>query len=152
MPEDWIALDGEARRINWLWTGYLTAVHIGAGTAFLLTSRAPFWWVAFTAICWLVTTGYMVNRGYGRTHLLPDKIVLHSMGRHKSIPWAEVSQIERWRHQGRSSEWWDLRLIRSQGRPLAVPGIFTSKRFDDRFDANLALIQEYWNRANKPAA
>ncbi|MGW0777027.1 hypothetical protein ACWD01_25975 [Streptomyces sp. NPDC002835] len=148
MPDTWIALDTAARRRNWWWTGYLTIAFAGAGVAMVLTAAtAPFWWGFSVAICWLLSIIYMINRGYGRALLTSDRIVFHTFVSRKSIPWAEIAHIEKRRHQTRSGEWWDLRIVRSHGRSLSIPGVFTSNRFDNDFEAKFALIREYWSRS-----
>ncbi|GAA2624734.1 hypothetical protein GCM10010307_11190 [Streptomyces vastus] len=146
MPDTWIALDTAARRKNWWWTGYLTAIFGGLAIA-LTAVGEQFSWIISVAICWLLSVTYMINRGYGRTLLTSDRIVFRTFFSRRSIPWAEVTHIEKRRHQGRSAEWWDLRIVRKHGRSLAIPGAFTSRRYDSTFEGKLTLIREYWARS-----
>ncbi len=148
MPDTWIALDAAARRKNWWWTGYLTVVFGGWGMAVALTDEGErFWWVFSVAFCWLVSVVYMVNRGYGRTLLTSDRIVFRTFISRRSIPWGEITHIEKRRHQTRSGEWWDLRIIRSRGRSLTIPGAFSGRPDDNSLEEKYTLIREYWTRA-----
>ncbi|TQJ85275.1 hypothetical protein FBY22_4034 [Streptomyces sp. SLBN-31] len=65
----------------------------------------------------------------------------------RSVSWSEIARIEKRRHQGRSAEWWDVSAVRVRGRALTIPGVFTSRRWDDDFENKVAVIREYWSRA-----
>ncbi|MFI8234998.1 hypothetical protein ACIGDI_40020 [Streptomyces sp. NPDC085900] len=146
MPETWIALDSSARRKNWWWTGYLTAIFVGLAIA-LIAVGEKFAWIIFISFFWLLAVAYIINRAYGRTLLTSDGIKFHTFFSRRVTPWPEVADIKKRRHQGRSAEWWELRIIRQRGRSLGVPGAFTSRRYDDTFENKLVLIREYWARS-----
>ncbi|MBO4254908.1 hypothetical protein [Streptomyces griseorubiginosus] len=146
MPQTWIALDSSARRRNWWWTGYLTVIF--AGLAITLTAIGKkFTWVIVVTFFWLLSVTYMINRACGRTLLASDGIQFHTFFSRRMIPWSEVADVEKRRHQGRSAEWWELRVVRRRGRSLGVPGAFTSRSYDDTFENKLVLIREYWARS-----
>ncbi|MFF5978011.1 hypothetical protein ACFY78_04065 [Streptomyces olindensis] len=148
MHDTWIALDAAARRKNWWWTGYLTAIFGGLGVAVSLTGTGErFWWAFSVALCWLLSVIYMINRGYGRTLLTPERMSFRTFFSRRSIPWGEITNIEKRRHQTRSGEWWDLRAVRSHGRPLAIPGAFSSRADDGDFEVKFTVIREYWARS-----
>ncbi|MEU6179204.1 PH domain-containing protein [Streptomyces coeruleorubidus] len=148
MHNTWIALDAAARRKNWWWTGYLTAIFGGLGVAVALTETDErFWWVFSVSICWLLSVIYMINRGYGRTLLTSDRIVFRTFISRRSIPWGEIVNIEKRRHQTRSGEWWDLRIVRTHGRSLAIPGAFSGRPDDAAFEEKFTTIREYWARS-----
>lgn len=90
---------------------------------------------------------YMINRGYGRTFLTSNGMEIHTFLSRRSVPWSEITRIEKRSHQGRSGEWWDVRAVRVHGRALTVPGIFTNRRRDADFEKKLAIIREHWSRA-----
>lgn len=96
---------------------------------------------------WLIALSTMVKRGYGRSLLTSDHLVFRTLVSRRPIPWVEIAQIEKRRHQSRSFEWWDVRVVRVSGRSLTVPGTFTSKRYDAALEQKLALIREYWSRS-----
>ncbi|WP_436947773.1 hypothetical protein [Streptomyces sp. SudanB52_2052] len=146
--DTWIALNAAARRKNWWWTGCLTAILGGLGVAMSLTGTGErFWWVFSVALCWLLSVIYMINRGYGRTLLTPERMSFRTFFSRRSIPWGEITNIEKRRHQTRSGEWWDLRVVRSHGRPLAIPGAFSSRADDGDFEVKFTVIREYWARS-----
>ncbi|WP_327411436.1 hypothetical protein OG458_42940 (plasmid) [Streptomyces sp. NBC_01281] len=146
MPDTWITLDAAARRKNWWWTAYLTAIFGGLAVAVSAVGE-PFWWAIYIGTFWLISVIYMINRGYGRTLLTTDRMIFRTFFSRRSIPWTEVSDIEKRRHQGRSAEWWELRVTRKNGRPLSIPGAFANRRHDSVFENKLALIQEYKARS-----
>ncbi|GGT28705.1 hypothetical protein GCM10010271_36000 [Streptomyces kurssanovii] len=113
------------------------------------SAEEPWWWVAAIGAAWLCAVFYMINRGYGRTLLTPDGMKFHSFASRRSIAWSDVTGIERKSHTARSAEWWDVRVERASGRPLAIPGIFTARRYDPLFEHNLAVVREYWSRAQR---
>ncbi|MFI8323845.1 hypothetical protein [Streptomyces sp. NPDC085529] len=98
---------------------------------------------------WFIALVYMINRGYGRTLLTPHGMVFHTFFSRRSLPWGEVTRVERRGHVARSSEWWDIRVVRVSGRALPVPGAFTSHRYDRDFDRKLALIENYLKHATE---
>ncbi|MGW4496773.1 hypothetical protein [Streptomyces sp. NPDC004376] len=148
MTDASIALDDAARRKNWWWTAYLTLLFGGLGVAVALTAEGGrIWWVFAVIACWLLSVFYMINRGYGQALLTSERIIFRTFISCRSIPWGEITQIEKRHHQARSREWWDLRIVRSRGRPLSVPGAFTSRSHDSDFEGKFVLIREYWARS-----
>ncbi|WP_141363499.1 PH domain-containing protein [Streptomyces sp. 6-11-2] len=148
MTNTWITLDTAARRKNWWWTAYLTLVCGGTTVAVTLTAESGLsWWLGGVGVFWALMTLHTLNLGYGRALLTPDRIILHTLFGSRSIPWAEITRIEKRSSQTRSSIAWDLRLVRVHGRPVAVPGTYTRKAWDDNLDRKLNLIQEYWSRS-----
>ncbi|WP_428836089.1 hypothetical protein [Streptomyces albus] len=49
----------------------------------------------------------------------------------RHVPWADIVEIETRAHYARGGSWWDLRVVRTQGRPLTIPGAF-AQRLRDR--------------------
>ncbi|MFB7341262.1 hypothetical protein ACFCZ6_14490 [Streptomyces hydrogenans] len=149
MPDVWIGLSAAARRRNWWWTGFLTLVYAGTATAVTLTEPTPnqWWWGGGVAVAWLASLFYMVNRGYGRTLLTDSGMEFRTLVGRRSIPWAEITRIEKRQHQARSAFWWDLQVVRVRGRSLTIPGAFTSRVRDAEFEQKLGVIQQCWSRA-----
>ncbi|MFF3578644.1 hypothetical protein [Streptomyces mirabilis] len=151
MPEIWIGLDIAARGRNWWWTGVLTLLFAGMAVATEATATTGrWWWGGVVGVLWLASLFYMINRGYGRTLLAPDRIQFSTLVSRRAIPWSEITGIEPHSHQTRSGAWWEVRVHRAKGRSLAIPGIFTSRRGDEAFEGNLAVVREYWARATAP--
>jgi hypothetical protein len=149
MTEAWISLDSAERRKNWRAGGYLTAVCAGVALAVSLSAgSSPFWWVLSILCAWIISMAYLINRGCGRSLLTLDGIVAFNgfLGK-RSIPWSDVTNIEKRHHTTRSSSWWDLRLTRTSGRPLTIPGAFTSSRYDPKFEAKYVLLCQYWRQS-----
>ncbi|MFF7639800.1 hypothetical protein [Streptomyces canus] len=151
MPEIWVGLDVAARRRNWWWTGVLTLLFAGMAASALLAKAADpsgrWWWAGVVGVLWLASLFYMINRGYGRTLLAPDRMQFSTLVCRRSIPWSEITKIEPRSHQTRDGAWWEVRVHRASGRSLAIPGIFTSRRGDEVFEGNLTVVREYWARA-----
>ncbi|KAF5991754.1 MULTISPECIES: hypothetical protein [Streptomyces] len=151
MPEIWIGLDIAARRRNWWWTGVLTLLFAGMAVATEATATTGrWWWACVVGALGLASLFYMINRGYGRTRLAPDRMQFSTLVSRRSIPWSEITSIEPRSHQTRGGAWWEVRVHRAIGRSLAIPGIFTSRRGDEVFEGNLAVVREYWDRAAAP--
>ncbi|MBX9399585.1 hypothetical protein K4749_40270 [Streptomyces sp. TRM72054] len=148
MPDAWIALDPAARRRNWWWTAVLTLLCAGTAIAAALSAAAdPWWWAGGVGAFWLFSAFYMINRGYGRTLLTADRIVFRTFLSRRSIPWAEIIRVEKRSHQTRSGQWWDLRIVRVNGRPITIPGAFSNKWCGDDLDRQLALLHAYWSHS-----
>jgi hypothetical protein len=151
VPEIWIGLDVAARRRNWWWTGFLTLLFAGMAVATESTATTGrWWWAGVVGVLWLASLFYMVNRGYGRTLLAPDRMQFSTLVSRRTIPWSEITSIEPRSHQTRGGAWWEVRVYRARGRSLAIPGVFTSRRGDEVFEGNLAVVREYWARATAP--
>ncbi|WP_199551579.1 hypothetical protein [Streptomyces sp. N35] len=139
-------MDVTERRKNWRAAGIFTGICSGILIAVKLSEGAhSLVWAVL--IFWLVSITYIVRRGYGRALLAEREIRLHGFIRRRSIPWAEISDIKKRHHTARSSSWWDLRIVCTNGRSLTVPGAFTSKDYDPKFEAKLALLREHWKQA-----
>jgi hypothetical protein len=148
MPDVWIGLSAAARRRNWWWTGFLTLVY--AGTAAAVTSEPASnqrWWGGGVAVAWLALLFYMINRGYGRTLLTESGMEFRTFVGRRSIPWTEITRIEKRQHQVRGGFWWDLQVVRVRGRSLTIPGAFTSRVRDAEFEQKLSVVQQRWSRA-----
>lgn len=124
-------------------------VGLGTTTATALSARATerWWWGGGEGLFWLIMLIYMVNRGYGRTLLTPNGMEFHTFVSRRSIPWGEIARVEKRCRQTRSGTWWDVRAIRVHGRALTIPGAFTSKHADAKFEEEMAKIREYWFHA-----
>jgi hypothetical protein len=96
------------------------------------------------AASWVLLLVYMTNQARGVTCLTADGIRLHSLVTRRLIPWAEVVGFEERRRSNRGGSFWDVRVQRTNGRPLAMPGFFTSGRRDWAFDENLVHLHAYW--------
>lgn len=155
VPEIWVGLDAGARRRNWWWTAVLTLIFAGMATAVFMSAQEETgssaaesrWWAGAVGAGWLCGVFYMVNRGYGRTLLTPDGMRFHTFVSRRSIRWSDVTGIETTSHQARGGVWWDVRVERVAGRPLAIPGIFSARRNDPLFERNLTVVREYWLQA-----
>jgi hypothetical protein len=86
----------------------------------------------------------MIKQARGVTRLTPDGLRLQSLVTRRLIPWAEVVSFEERRRSNRGGPYWDVRVHRTSGRPLAMPGLFTSGRRDQAFDENLVQLHTYW--------
>lgn len=149
MAEVWISLDSADRRKNSRAAGYFTAICAGVVLAVTLSEETSSSWWAFSTLCaWLISMAYIINRGYGRALLTPDDIVLFNgfLGK-RSIPWGNVTNIEKRHHTARSSSWWDLRLTCASGRSFTVPGAFTSSHYDAKFEAKHVLLCQHWRHS-----
>ncbi|MFF0597581.1 hypothetical protein [Streptomyces antibioticus] len=146
MPDTWIGLTAAERRRNWWWTGVLTLMCVGMAIGVTLPSPSStrWWWGGGVGVAWSASLFYMVNRGYGRTLLTASGMQFHTFVSRRSIPWSDITGIEKREHHARSATWWDLRAVRVHGRPLTIPGAFTSRLWDAEFDNKLAVIQEHW--------
>jgi len=129
--------------------GTAVAVYLSAQAKPDSSAAEPWWWVAAIGAAWLSGLFYMINRGYGRTLLTPEGMKFHTFTSRRSITWSKVSGIERKSHATRSGEWWEVRVQRVSGRPLAIPGVFTARRYDPLFERNLAIVREYWSHAQQ---
>lgn len=148
VPEIWIGLDTAARRRNWWWTGFLTLLFACMAVATEATATTGRWsWAGAVGALWLASLFYVINRGYSRTLLAPDRMQFSTLVSRRAIPWSEIASIESRSHETRGGAWWEARVHRASGRSLAIPGIFTSRRGDEVFEGNLAVVREYWARA-----
>ncbi|WP_436977327.1 PH domain-containing protein [Streptomyces sp. enrichment culture] len=149
MPQEAICLSAAALRRNWWWTGFLTLLFVGAAVAMALSSPGPGrWWVGGVGVAWLASVFYMINRGYGRTLLTASGMEFRTFLSRRHVPWADIVEIETRAHYTRGGSWWDLRVIRTSGRPLTIPGSFAQRLRDPEFQQKLATVHEHWSRAS----
>ena len=104
------------------------------------------YFVAGVAAFWLFLVVHMVNQAHGRTRLTCDHIRLESYVKHRSIPWADVVEFEDRCRSNRGGNYWDVRVHRVHGRPITIPGLFTSGKRDRAFEANLVSLYD-WSTA-----
>jgi PH (Pleckstrin Homology) domain-containing protein len=131
VPEIWVGLDAGARRRNWWWTAVLTVIFAGMAAAAYASDRGETGFPAAEPAIgagWLCAVFYMVNRGYGRALLAPGGMQFRTFLSRRSIPWSDITGIERKPHYTRGGAWWEVRVERVDGRPLWIPGIFTARR------------------------
>ncbi|WP_258053342.1 hypothetical protein [Streptomyces sp. Ru72] len=125
------------------------AVFLSAQAKPRSSAAESWWWVAAIGTAWSSGLFYMINRGYGRTLLTSHGMKFHTFVSRRSIAWSEVTGIETKSHATRSGKWWEVRVERVSRRSLAIPGIFTSRRYDPLFERNLTIVREYWSRAQQ---
>ncbi|MGW7349416.1 hypothetical protein [Streptomyces sp. NPDC054854] len=150
MPEIWISLDASDRRSTWVWTGVLTLVWAAVAAAIMLSAgpespgveRWP--WAGGISAFWLAGVFHLVNRAYGRTLLTPERMEFRTFVSRRSIPWGEITGIEKKAHQTRGGFWWELRAHRVRGRSVAIPGTFSSREADVGFEEKLAALRKHW--------
>ncbi|MFB7224677.1 hypothetical protein [Streptomyces sp. NPDC056227] len=104
-------------------------------------------WLLGIAVFWILLAVYMINQARGATYLAPDHIRLQSFVKRRSIPWNEVTRFEERQRHNRGGPYWDVRVHRTKGRPLTMPGLFTSGRRDPEFDENLVKLHTHWASA-----
>ncbi|MGW5401069.1 hypothetical protein [Streptomyces sp. NPDC003952] len=150
MPEIWISLDASNRRSTWVWTGFLTLVWAGVAAAIMLsagpeTSGVGRWlWAGVISAFWLAGVLHLANRACGRTLLTFERMEFRTFVSRRSIPWSEITEIEKKSHHTRGGLWWELRARRARGRSVAIPGTFSSREGDVSFERKLAVLRKYW--------
>ncbi|MBB6439873.1 hypothetical protein [Streptomyces candidus] len=147
MADTWISFDAASRRKHWWMALYLTIIFSAMEVAISLSAREPFWLIIIIGSLWLFSIAHVINRGYGRSLLTADRILFRTFISRRSVPWGEVVRVEKRSHYTRGGYWWNICLVREQGRALPIPGAFTSKEFDRIFEGKFNLIQEYWSRS-----
>jgi hypothetical protein len=88
-----------------------------------------------------------INTIYGQVLLTMAGLELHTFVSRRVVPWSEVARIEERRRVRRSGTWSDLRVIRTHGRSLTIPGTLTNRVLDAELERKQAVIQEHWSRA-----
>ncbi|MFM9499493.1 PH domain-containing protein [Streptomyces galilaeus] len=150
MPEIWISLDASDRRSTWVWTGFLTFVWAAVAAAIMLTTgpESPGaerrLLAGLISAFWLAGVFHLANRAYGRTLLTPERIEFRTFVSRRSIPWSEITGIEKKGHQTRGGAWWELRAHRVRGRSVAIPGTFSSREAGVGFERKLAVLRKHW--------
>ncbi|QID40555.1 PH domain-containing protein [Streptomyces albus] len=149
-PRETVCLSAAALRRNWWWTGFLSLLFAGAAVATALNSpqSSRWWWVGGLGVTGLASVFYMINRGCGRTLLTERGMEFRTFLSRRHVPWADIVEIETRAHYTRGGSWWDLRVVRAQGRPLTIPGAFAQRLRDPEFQQKLATIHEHWSRAS----
>ncbi|MFG2523491.1 PH domain-containing protein [Streptomyces sp. NPDC048527] len=105
------------------------------------------WWIGGVTVSYSLTLTSMINQGTGASLLTSKGMEFRTLFRRRSVPWSEVAGIEKRCRTRRSGTWSDVRVLRIQGRALTVPGAFTARWHDPKFEAKLATIQQYKARA-----
>ncbi|WP_329412007.1 hypothetical protein OG802_18860 [Streptomyces sp. NBC_00704] len=148
-PETWIRLDAAERSRYWLRTGFVTLTFVVGAVAMGLSAPAAerWWWVGGTAVFYSLLLLSMVNQVTGATLLTSESMEFHTFFRRRSVAWSEVAEIEKRYRTVRSGTWSEVRVVRLRGRALTVPGAFTARWHDRKFDSKLATIREHWARA-----
>ncbi|WP_327381424.1 hypothetical protein [Streptomyces sp. NBC_01207] len=62
----------------------------------------------------------------------------------RSIPWSEITEIEKNGHHTPGGLWWELRARRTRGRSVAIPGAFSSREGAADFERKPAVLRKYW--------
>lgn len=151
MPEIWIGFDAAARRVHWWWIGFLTLIFVGLASVTVLPGgpsadmsvAGRWWWLGGIIAFWLTVVFYLVNRAYGSTLLTSERIEFRTFVSRRSIPWSEITKIEKKSHQTRGGLWWELRAHRVRGRSVAIPGTFSSRERGGGFERKLAVLRKY---------
>ncbi|WP_454439886.1 hypothetical protein [Tsukamurella paurometabola] len=79
--------------------------------------------------------------------LTPEGMEFRTFFTRRSVPWSEVTAIEKRLRTVRSGTWSEIRVVRVKGRALTVPGAYTARWQDTKFEAKLATIRQHWARA-----
>ncbi|MGW9030883.1 hypothetical protein ACWGQ5_43860 [Streptomyces sp. NPDC055722] len=151
MHEVRIGLGERDMRRN-LWSrGVITLICAGASAGIWwshpqrVAAQERWGWISGVATFWVVLICYLINQARGRTVLTAESIRLASYVKRKTIPWRDVIRFEERQHTNRGGTFWYVRVHRAQGRPLTLPGLFTSGRKDRAFKENVATLHKYWS-------
>nr|WSZ18811.1 hypothetical protein OH837_38485 [Streptomyces canus] len=149
MPDVWISFSSADRQRYWWRNGIVMLALAGVTAVVGLTSRAPdrWWWVGGFSVFSVAIFFSTINSIYGRGLLTATGVEFRTLVSRRSIPWSEVTGIERRQRVLRSGIWWDLRVVRVRGRSLAIPGTFTNRMTDAELERKQAVLQERWSRA-----
>jgi hypothetical protein len=145
----WIGLEGAARRRNWWLSGFATVLF--AVVCWALAGRPNGWVLGVVAVFWLVAVLSMLNRSLGRIRLTAEGMEFHTFLSRRRIPWAEITKIDKRYHAWRGGRWWDVYAVRTSGRALRLPGVYTVLHSDAAFERNLERIIEHWKAVNPGA-
>jgi hypothetical protein len=118
----------------------------GRGTNHLPDRGA--WAIGF-AVVWLFLLGYMINQARGATRLTPRGLRLESCVKRRTVAWADVIKFEERQRRSRGGFYWDVRVHRASGRPLTMPGLFTSGHQDRAFVDNMVKLYLYWDHVKE---
>jgi hypothetical protein len=127
MPEAWISFNTRDRQRYWWRTGILTMALAGVMVAMSLTTHesGKWWWVGGLGAFSIVVVLSTINTIYGQVLLTMAGLELRTFVSRRVVPWSEVARIEERRRVRRSGTWSDLRVIRTHGRSLTIPGTLT---------------------------
>jgi hypothetical protein len=107
-------------------------------------------WAIGVAAVWLFLLATMINQARGKTRLTPRGLRLESYVKRRTVPWADVIKFEeRRRTTPRGGTHWDVRVHRTSGRPLTMPGLYTSGYQDRAFVDNLVKLYLYWDQVKE---
>ncbi|MFF3787675.1 PH domain-containing protein [Streptomyces sp. NPDC001933] len=123
---------------------------IGTAVAAGLTTPAAerWWWIGGVVAFSCLVLLSMVNQATGATLLTPRGMEFRTLFRHRIVPWCEVVSVEKRSRTGRNGTWSYVRVLRAHSRTLVLPGIFTARWNDPKFEAKLAAIRQYMARVN----
>ncbi|MDQ0831395.1 hypothetical protein QF032_003239 [Streptomyces achromogenes] len=149
MPEAWIGFNARDRQRYWWRTGILTLALAGVVVAMSLTTHesGKWLWVGGLGSFSVVVVLSTINTIYGQVLMTMAGLELHTFVSRRVVPWSEVVRIEERRRVRRSGTWSDLRVIRTHGRSLTIPGTLTNRVMDAELERKQAVIQEHWSRA-----
>ncbi|MGW2764710.1 hypothetical protein [Streptomyces sp. NPDC001275] len=148
-PQIWIRFDATERRRYWWRTGFVTLIFVGWAVAagFSEPVADRWWWIGGIAVFYSLILLSMVNQVNGATLLTSEGMEFHTFFSRRSVPWGEVAGIEERCRTVRGGTRSEVRIVRIRGRALTVPGAFTARMHDPKFEAKLATIREHRNRA-----
>ncbi|MCX5166286.1 PH domain-containing protein [Streptomyces sp. NBC_00264] len=145
-----IQLDADERnRYSWR-AGFVVLTFIGMSVAAGLTTPAAerWWWIGGIVVFSCLVLLSMVNQATGATLLTPRGMEFRTVFSRRVVPWGEVVSVEKRYRTGRNGTWSYVRVRRAHGRALTLPGIFTARWNDPKFEAKLAAIRQYLARVN----
>lgn len=150
MPETWIRFTADELRRHWRRMGWWTVfcAALAAGLYFAPQrggGREGWLGVEIFGAFWLITFVLATENAYGRALLTKDGIRFHTWVSRRFIPWQQITDIE-YSSIG-PGYWCGLRLRRTRGRRLLVPGAFARRIRDKSFDEKRSTITYYWSHA-----
>ncbi|MFJ9683539.1 hypothetical protein ACIRP2_36685 [Streptomyces sp. NPDC101194] len=149
MPDVWIGFNSDDRQRYWWRNGLVMLALAGVMVAMSLTTHesGKWWWVGGVGVLSVVVFLSTIKSIYGRALLTVTGLEFRTFISRRVIPWSEVVGIERRQRVLRSGIWWDLRVVRTRGRSIAVPGTFTNRVMDAELERKQTAIDECWSRA-----
>ncbi|MFF9494111.1 hypothetical protein [Streptomyces flaveolus] len=125
----------------------LTFIGMEVAAGLSAPAAGRWWWIGGIAVFSSLALLSLISQGNGATLLTSEGMEFHTFFSRRTVPWNEVVGIEKRCRTRRSGTWSDVRVVRVQGRALTVPGVFTARWHDPKFEAKLAMIREYRERA-----
>lgn len=128
----------------------MTLALIGMAVAAGLTAPGTerWWWIGGVVAFSCLVLLSMVNQATGTTLLTPKGMEFRTLLSHRVVPWDEVVSVEKRYRTGRNGTWFYVRVLRAHGRALTLPGAFTARWNDPKFEAKLATIRQYTAHVN----